>query len=112
MSDAGGVRGLRYFNFLDILAQTSKMNAMTLSFSHGVATRVHAPPFYTRYVTRVFKTGAVPSQKMCLRVMYTRIFHWLVCFLFQHGGKMSSIWRPFRYLGDDYLDKVLDMVSV
>jgi hypothetical protein len=35
----------------------------SLSLSDGVATRVHAPPFFTRYVTRVFKTGAVPPKK-------------------------------------------------
>jgi hypothetical protein len=25
---------------------------------------------------------------------------------------MSSIWRPFTYLGEHYVDKVVDMVSV
>jgi hypothetical protein len=82
-------------------------------FSHGVATRVHVPPFYTRYVTRVFKTGAVPPPPQCVRVSCTRAFVTnLLLLLFQHGGKMSSIWRTFTYLGDHYLDKVVDMVSV
>jgi hypothetical protein len=45
-------------------------------------------------------------------VMYTRLFHCLFFLLFQHGGKMSSIWRPFNFLGDYYVDKVVDMVSL
>jgi hypothetical protein len=53
-----------------------------LSFSDGVATRVHAPPFFTRYMTRVYKTGAVPPQKTGSRVMYPWIFHRLMFLLF------------------------------
>jgi hypothetical protein len=64
------------------------------------------PPFCTRYVTRVFKALS-PLPQIMLRVMYTRVFHCLIFLLFHHRGKMSSIWRPFTYLGDHYVDKVV-----
>jgi hypothetical protein len=76
---------------------------ITISFSDGVETRVHAPPFFTRYVTRVFKTGAVPPPKIGSRVMYPWIFHRLFFLLFKHGRKMSPIWRPFTDVGDHYV---------
>jgi hypothetical protein len=80
-----------------------------ISFSDGVAARVHATPFYTWYATRGFKTGAMPPQKIGSRVMYPWIFFFC---LFQHGGNMSPIWRPLTDVSGHYVDKVVDMISV
>jgi hypothetical protein len=77
--------------------------AIVVSFSDGVATRVHVPPFFTRYVTRVFKTGGVPPPQIGSRVIYPWIFHRLILLLFQHGRKMPPIWRPFTDVGDHYV---------
>jgi hypothetical protein len=89
-------------------------NHSTVSFSHGVAIRVmhppllpgtcSAPPSFIRYVTRVFKTGAVTPQKTILCVIHMHVFYCIMILLFQHGGKMPSIWQPFTYLGDHYVD--------
>jgi hypothetical protein len=71
-------------------------NPTKVSFSDGVATRVHAPPFYTRYVTRVFKTGAVPPQKIGPRVVYPWIFHRLIFF------PISTWWQYVPNLETNY----------
>jgi hypothetical protein len=49
-----------FFSLFRLWIDLADAHECILSFSDGVATRVDAPPFYTRYVTRVFKTGAVP----------------------------------------------------
>jgi hypothetical protein len=67
-----------------------------ISFGDGVATRVHAPPFYTWYVTRVFKTGAVPPPKIGSRVMYPWIFQRLIFFA------ISTWWQYVPYLETTY----------
>jgi hypothetical protein len=69
--------------------------------SHGVATRVHAPPFCTRYVTRVFKTGDAPPPQN--HVMCHVHAHFSLLNVFA----ISTWWQDvlyaetiFSYLGD------------
>jgi hypothetical protein len=73
-----------------------------ISFIDGVATRVHAPPFFTWYLTRAYKTGAVPppNRSACHVPLDFPPVNFL---LVEHGRKMSPIWIPFTDVGDHYV---------